>query len=211
MKVQYTNMVSNAIKTYHNSLGAKLSDQAAGPKAYHSALKKLLGQSKFTIIPPLLNNLTFISESIGKATLFNNFFSNQCTVIQTDSVIPEELPPALPHSIENINFTENDILKHIKNLNPNKSHGHDQISIRMIKICDRALTKPLFIIYKNSIEKGVFPTSWKHANVLPIHKKDNINLVKNYRPISLLPIFGKIFERIIFEDLYKYFFDNSIV
>jgi hypothetical protein len=178
MKEHYTNMVSNAISTYHKSLGTKLSNPATGPKAYHSAIKKLLGQSKFTIIPPILNNLTFITESIGKATFFNNFFSTQCTVIQTDSVIPEEPPPAYPHSIENINFTENDILKHIRNLNPNKSHGHDEISIRMIKICDHALTKPLFIIYKNSIEKGTFPNTWKFANVLPFTKRKTLTLPK---------------------------------
>ncbi len=77
MKGHYSNMVSNAIKAYHNSLGAKLSNPAAGPKAYHSALKKLLGQSKFTTIPPLLNNITFITESMGKATLFNNFFTKR--------------------------------------------------------------------------------------------------------------------------------------
>ena len=50
---------------------------------------------------------------------------------------------------------------------------------------------------------------WKKANVVPIHKKESKNLLKNYRPISLLPIFGKIYERIIFKELFNHFHQNQ--
>ena len=50
---------------------------------------------------------------------------------------------------------------------------------------------------------------WKKANVVPVHKKESKNLVKNYRPISLLPIFRKIFERLMFKDLFNYFHKNE--
>ena len=55
------------------------------------------------------------------------------------------------------------------------------------------------------LEKGVFPDDWKNSNVVPIHKRDSKNLIKNYRPISLLPIFSKVFERPIFNYLFNYF------
>ena len=51
---------------------------------------------------------------------------------------------------------------------------------------------------------------WKKANVVPIHKKESKNLLKNYRPISLLPIFGKIYERIIFKELFNHFHQNQL-
>ena len=49
------------------------------------------------------------------------------------------------------------------------------------------------------------------ANVVPVHKKNEKNLVKNYRPISLLPISGKILEKLIFDNLYKYIFENNFI
>ena len=52
----------------------------------------------------------------------------------------------------------------------------------------------LKIIYENCIAKGVFPQIWKQANVVPVHKKDSKYVKENYRPISLLPVFGKMFE-----------------
>ena len=67
----------------------------------------------------------------------------------------------------------------------------------MIKLCGKTLVYPLKLIFKASIEEGVFSGYWKKANVVPIHKKESKNLLKNYRPISLLPSFGKIYERII--------------
>ena len=91
-----------------------------------------------------------------------------------------------------INFAEVDILNVIRKLDPNKAHGHDQISIRIVQIC-----KPLHLVFSSCIKSGIFPTEWKMANVVPIHKRDDKQNVKNYRPVSLLPIFRKIFERLI--------------
>ena len=79
-----------------------------------------------------------------------------------------------------------------------KAHGHDKISIRMIKLNDKAICKPLHMIFTSCPEARVFPIHWQKANVVPIHKKESKQLVKNYRPVSLPPICGKIFERLIY-------------
>ena len=99
----------------------------------------------------------------------------------------------------------------IKNLNPNKSHGHDNISITMIQICGDSLIHPLKLLFESSIRTSYFPDSWKRGNIIPVHKKESKSHVKNYRPISLLPIFGKIFEKIIFNNLYKYVLENDLL
>ena len=65
-------------------------------------------------------------------------------------------------------------------LDTNKAHGHDQISICMIQICDKAICKPLHLILSFCVGSGIFPTEWKMANVLPIHEQDNKQNVKNY-------------------------------
>ena len=113
--------------------------------------------------------------------------------------------------LSEVSFSESDIQSALKSLNPNKSHGWDGISIRMIQMCGDIIIAPLLIIYKNCILKGVFPFTWKMANVVPIHKKNKTNILTNYRPISLLPIFGKVFERLIFTSLYSYLIGNNFI
>ena len=80
----------------------------------------------------------------------------------------------------------------------------------MIKICSQSLTLPLKNILEHSIKKGKFPEIWKKANVVPVHKREDKMLVKNYRPISLLPIFGKMFEIVIYNSLFNYFQSNRL-
>ena len=74
----------------------------------------------------------------------------------------------------------------------------------MIKMCDHAIVPPLRMIFETCLAKGIFPHVWKQANVVPVHKKGGKNLKKNYRPISLLPLFGKMLEKLIFDTLYEH-------
>ena len=74
----------------------------------------------------------------------------------------------------------------------------------MIKLSDVSLVTPLKIIFTNCLSQGVFPGIWKCANVVPVHKKNEKNLKSNYRPISLLPIFGKMLEKLMYDSLYSH-------
>ena len=80
----------------------------------------------------------------------------------------------------------------------------------MVKMYSESVTIPLKIIFEKSLKKGIFREIWKKANAVPIHKKDEETLIKNYRPISLLPIFNKMFERIIYNSLFKHFLSNKL-
>ena len=90
-------------------------------------------------------------------------------------------------------------------INSSKADGYNNISIKMIKICKESVTIPLKIIFEESLKKGIFPDIWKKGNIVPAHKKEDKTLLINYCPISLLPIFGKIFERVIYNSLFNYF------
>ena len=72
----------------------------------------------------------------------------------------------------------------------------------MIKMCDETLLRPLSIIFRNSSKSSIYPSTWKKANVIPDHKKDDKQCVNNYRPVSLIPVLGKIFEKLIFDEIY---------
>ena len=83
------------------------------------------------------------------------------------------------------------------------------LSIRMLKLCDDSLCGPLWLIFQSCFENGKFPSEWKKVNVVTTFKKNDKQLLKSYRPISLLPISGKIFERLIYNKLFHFFQDNN--
>ena len=100
---------------------------------------------------------------------------------------------------------KNGILVIIKTLDCSKAHGCDNIFIKMTKICSQSLILPLKIIFEHSLKKGKFTEIRKKTNLVPVHKKEDKMLIKNYRPINLFPIFGKMFERVTYNSLFNYF------
>ena len=85
------------------------------------------------------------------------------------------------------------------------------ISIRMMKICDTSICRPLKLIFQSCLESGKFPNEWKKANVVPVHKKGDKQIFKNYQPISLLLIAGKIFERLLYDRMFQFFIENNLI
>ena len=80
-------------------------------------------------IPPLFHENKFIINFKKKAELFNIFFANQCTLLNNSSVLPNNLAKLTNKSLNKVNFLTDDISKIINNLDPNKAHGHDMLSI----------------------------------------------------------------------------------
>ena len=78
----------------------------------------------------------------------------------------------------------------------------------MWQICHSSNISNLF---KNFISSGIFPNIWKKSNVVPVHKKGDKQVVDNYRPVSLSPIFGKILERLIFNSLSEFQHENNLL
>ena len=144
----------------------------------------------------------FVTDFQVKSEIFNSHFAKQCSLLTNESQIPPQLLPHTNTCLSTVRFSQNDILKVIRKLDPSKAHGHDEISIRMLKVSDKSICKPLHMIFTSCLETGVFPIHWKKANVLPIHMKESKQLVKKYRPVPLLPICGKIFERLIYKEVY---------
>ena len=153
-------------------------------KTYWSILKAFLNNEKICCIPPLFNPNRYITKYEDKAELFNNFFANQCSLINNSCVLLPLLFKRTENVISSIDFGSDDIAKIIHNLDPNKAHGHDMINIRMLKICGNSICKPLQLILRYCIENGKFPSEWKKANLVPVHKKSNRQTLENYRPVS---------------------------
>ena len=81
----------------------------------------------------------------------------------------------------------------------------------MIKICDSALVKLLSLIFQNFLNCSTFSDIWKKSNICPVHTKNDKQIISNYRPVSLLPVFGKIFEKIIFKSIFEYLDEGKLL
>ena len=155
----------------------RLNNTKKSSKIYWSLLKMFLNNKKIPLIPLLFHENRFITEFKEKAELFNSFFSNQYSLSKNCSKLPTNLSYVTDKRLRTINFTADNIEKNVVSLNPNKSHGHCNISIRMLKISGDIICKPLELIFKQALTTGVFPSEWKKGNIVPCYKKgDERNL-----------------------------------
>ena len=81
----------------------------------------------------------------------------------------------------------------------------------MINLCSKSVVKPLSIIFKNCNDTDTFPDIWKKSNIIPVHKKGDKEIVNNYRPVSLLPIFGEILEKLLFNSVIDFLEENNLL
>ena len=145
-----------------------------------------------------------------KVKLFNEYFTKQCKSIISTSILPPQ-HLLTDKTIDHISIRSDEIISLIRNLNPNKATGSDGISGKMLLLCDTSVVLPLRVIFQNILVTSKYPDMWKLANVTPIFKKGDKQLIKNYRPISLLPICGNAFEKIVFNNLYRYLNANNLI
>ena len=81
----------------------------------------------------------------------------------------------------------------------------------MRKNCGKSICKPLQLIFSQCIDTGSFPLEWKKVNVGPVHKKGDKQCLKKYRPVSLPPFCGKIHERLIFHEMFRFVIENNLI
>ena len=106
--------------------------------------------------------------------------------------------------------TENEINTIIGNFN-NSSPGWDELKPSLIKMIKNYVKTPLTHIYNRSFETGIFPSELKVANVVPIFKSGDEMLFSNYRPVSVLPVFSKVLERLMYNRLITYINQNHLL
>ena len=108
-------------------------------------------------------------------------------------------------------FTVEEVLKVVKNINVSKSSGLQDISSFVVKEVFTILICQVTHMMNISVKSSTFPTAWKKALVIPIPKGGNLSLVQNYRPISLLPLPGKVLEKLMHKQLIEYIDDHSLL
>ena len=122
---------------------------------------------------------------------------------------PEDLDSAEAWGFSEVNKIN--VLKLVKDINVSKSSGIDNVSSFIIKEAFTYLLKEVTFMFNLSIKTSVFPEPWKKALVVPIPKTGDLTNVKNFRPISLLPLPGKIMAKLIHQQLTSYLNDESLL
>ena len=168
---ELNDLISSTKALYYDNLAKKLNNPLLQTKTYWSILKTFYNDIKIPTIPPLLVNDKFVTDIQMKANIFNKFFADQCTPLKNNSSFPVNQIFLTQSRLTSLDFNEDELLKIITALNINKAHGHDDISIRMIKICHKSLIKPLTFLFKTSVRSSHYPDIWKKSNIIPVHKK----------------------------------------
>ena len=200
---------------YHNRIKQHKGDL----KKMWGVINELRGKRNSSMNPKFILNNKLISDRRVIANEFNKYFVSLATKLNDpDDYTVINIEPIQPFtvflgqsnssSIYLRDCTPEEIEKIIAELENNKA---SDIPVKIIKKLSRLISPFLAKHINNSMANGVFPDPLKIGKITPVYKKDDKELFENYRPVSTLPVFGKIFEKIIYERLYSFLISQQII
>ena len=154
-----------------------------------------------------------VIDSLDIANGFNNFFVS----------VGPKLANDLKSDIDPLSYVNNNInsivvpeipciqVREVINSLNNSSPGHDELPPIVAKACMEGFIEPITYLINESLTSGVFPSELKLARVVPIFKSGDPSLLTNYRPISVLSFFSKIFEKIVYNIVSDFLCDNEVL
>ena len=146
----------------------------------------------------------------------NNYFVNVGSTLvsklpKSNCIYTDFLNVPIQNSFYCDSISISEILSEINHLKKKKSTGPDVFNFTIVSDIAQQIVLPLQFIYNLSLETGIFPDKLKVAKIIPIYKKDDPNKPSNYRPISLLSIFSKLFEKILCRRLMQFWNRNNVL
>ena len=207
---EYNLAEKKARRKYNNKLRKELSDGSLSSKKAWNTVNTLSGKPTRTDIPVLKDQHHVYTTAKEKAQKFCQTFAAKCQLDNADELAPD-CPLTTTCKIERVTFKAKDVRRLFKNLQPDKTSGPDNIPARVLKECSAELARPLSLLFQLCFNQVVFPSQWKTASVIPIHKRDSKSNPCMYRPISLLCIISKVMEAVINNQFQKYLLGNDLL
>ena len=219
---QSRNNVSKLIrKSKESYFNKKMSENKHDPKKLWKLIKGLTNGSDSSCdsIKRLKSEDGFLTDKKDIADKLNSFFVNQPKDLLDAQNIGEDVTPSSNHEIiQSKNglkipyITNKRVAEIILSIPAHKATGDDGISAKLLRITASAITSPLCRLINHCLDTATFPSMWKVAKVTPIFKKQGSKDDKsNYRPISILPVLSKVFEKHICESLYIHLKNNNML
>ena len=211
----FQKLIKKAKITYYSN---QLNKYKTNIKKTWETINEVTGRKKISTdnLPNTVNENNIIyqnKEQICKE--FNKYFVNvgphyaskipQVNIDYKHFLNDQYNPELLDKELTNKEF--DDSISHLKS---NKAAGYDDLNSNIVIQIMSAIKKPLFHVLELSIREGIFPELLKISKVTPIFKNDERSKLSNYRPISLIPIFSKIFERIVYNRLFSHMNTNNL-
>ena len=212
-----TQIISRAKKKHLSKKFAECKDDR---KKTWGIINEIRGNSKKSLKPSFIIDKKRVTDRRIIANSFNKYFTSIASklngnIISDVSLKEHTLPsflqymsPSNPCSLVMFECESQEVNQIISELQNGKS---SDIPIKVIKRSSNVISPILAKYYNIMMEAGIFPDVCKTAKVTPIFKKDDAELLENYRPISTLPIFGKIFEKVIYSRLYSFFTSKGLL
>ena len=207
------NRLKNELKS--NYFNNKLNEYKNCSKKLWQTLKNLLPKSKSRNKIPFVTgeNGSEISDNKDIANSFNNFFATIGSTLAkdfssktSDINVPFNTNTFTPSAISSAK-----VRKAISSLQNGKATGLDEIGVKILKAGSPILSIYLSHLFNLSLSSGVVPKCWKLKRISPLHKSGSIEDVNNYRPISILPVSMKIFEKLMFDQFYAFLIENNVL
>ena len=173
-----------------------ITSQKLGSRDFWRIVNSVLSKGK-SATPPLFNGPEVLSSASDKAKLFAKKFSKNSNLDDSGISLPV-FPSRTNLKLHNISITPKMVRKVITNLDSSKASGPDCIPVVVLNNCEPELSYVLAKLFNNCLKDSCFPDCWKVSSVVPVFKNvGERSTAKNYRPVSLLSVVRKVFEKLI--------------
>lgn len=218
MKNFVINLVSRTKRTFFKE---SLQENRSSPHKFWKIIKTIfpVKPSESSTSKTFVINEQVISENKAITNGFCNFFSNitknlkSCSFPMKNCVWNyfKHSPTICPTQFTFAPVSDTEVLNYLRKLKRKSATGIDQLPACFLKDIAYVLAKPLTHVINLSLQKGMFPNSLKQARIKPVHKTGSSKVLDNYRPISVLPVISKIFEKCVYRQLSEYLENNELL
>ena len=178
------------------------------PSKLWKHLNSTLGRKTYNPITSIIDKGQIITDM---EDILNRFASHFSHPVVTSHDINISLVAQTPFSFHFSEISEDNVQEALNTLNEVKATGPDGISAKLLRMTSSAIAASLTSLFNASLESGRFPDSLKEANITPVFKRGDKQIVGNYRPISIIPTIAKVFETLVHSQLYKYLHSNNLL
>ena len=200
---------------YHNSF---IQSEGNARRTWKTINNFMFCRQNNQIVKDVKVNDIFICNSNEISNAFNeHFLTIGPRIAREVPLTSDEESIYLKNITENYNkfcfrlTTTSDVFTHLNRLSKTKATGLDIISVRLIRECTDIISGRLCHLFNKSLISGIFPDDWKCARVTPLFKQGESFDLNNYRPISVISVVAKVFERTVYDQLYNFLNSEEII
>ena len=202
-------IIESAKLHYFEKTRDAIASQKLGSRDFWRIVNSVLNRKK-SVIPPLFNGPEVLTSALSKAEQFAKLFSENSNLDDSGAELPS-FPSRTERVVDSIDVTPELVKEIILSLDSSKASGPDRIPVTVLKNCEPEFSFILAQLFNLCLRESCFPSCWKVSSVVPVFKNGgDRSKPRDYRPVSLLSVVSKVFERLINNTLMKHLEDTGL-